>query len=185
LAVLVIDGYTTLIGSLEHASDASSRQHALDEYHWRASNVRGWLSPSRKDDLALFLACPAGADRDEDWLAESVEIEGDDRVCRKLLWLRPRARDAAESSLERLIARSFLAHPWEAETSAGTENLDPWQRLEQELSSAVGVADADTDVLRAWKELLVAAVDPEGQPIALGREFVEKLIARLDVSSAP
>lgn len=184
LAVLVIDGYTTLIGSLEQTEDESSRDQAMDEYHWRASTVRGWLSPNRKDDLMLCLACPAGSDEDDEWLSTRAEIEGDDRVCRKLLWLPPSSVDTAESSLDRLIARSFLAKPWEAEHSAATENLDPWQRLEQQMEAATGMQDGDVARLRAWKDLLIATADSQGQLIVPGRDLVEKLLAHLESDPA-
>jgi hypothetical protein len=40
-------------------------------------------------------------------------VERDDRVARKLVWLRPQEVEADELSLEDFIKRTFLARPWE------------------------------------------------------------------------
>jgi len=61
----------------------------------------------------LCLACPAGSDEDDEWLSTRAEIEGDDRVCRKLLWLPPNSIETTESSLE-----------WMHRQPAGTKKYD-------------------------------------------------------------
>jgi hypothetical protein len=109
---VVFDGFPVLLGMLTGPPDRTSVGTQVLRYRNQATIARSWLSVAAPN-LHLFLAGPAGAFADPDWRQLAAEIEADDRVCRKLVWLfndAPTADNAKE-----FLERTFVARPWPAE----------------------------------------------------------------------
>lgn len=60
-------------------------------------------------DLILILFGPEGSSNEADWARAAADIEDDDRICRKLVWL---LDGDATSSAEVFLRRSPFARPW-------------------------------------------------------------------------
>lgn len=116
---LVLDGFPVLIGALTGPPNQAAVSTQLRRYRNQATIARSWLG-TEGPNLHLFLAGPTGAFSEPEWRQLAAEIEADDRVCRKLIWL---FNDAPTSdSAEHFLNRTFLARPWPAEQRA--ERLD-------------------------------------------------------------
>lgn len=117
-----IDGTAVLIGQLSGPPIRTAVQHAVRRYRNQATIARSWLGSSEAPNLQLFLIGPAGALADPLWRQLAAEIEVDDRVCRKLVWLygfKPASEDA-----EQFLDRTFLAQPWPTPQATATPALD-------------------------------------------------------------
>jgi hypothetical protein len=91
----------------------------LRRFRNQATIARSWLG-SGAMNLHLFLIGPPGALTDSAWRQFAAEIEADDRVCRKQVWL-SHANPSMENARE-FLERTFVARPWPCEQR--TELLD-------------------------------------------------------------
>lgn len=117
--VVVLDDFPVLVGVLIGPPNKVSVGSQLRRYRNQATIARSWLGADAPN-LHLFLAAPAGASSEPDWRQLAAEIEADDRVCRKLIWLfndLPTVGSARE-----FLERTFIARPWPTEQR--TERLD-------------------------------------------------------------
>jgi hypothetical protein len=115
----ILDGYPVLIGTLDGPPNGEIIGTQLRRYRNQATIARSWLG-SAATNLHLFILGPPGALVEAAWRQLAAEIEADDRVCRKLVWLfntDPSPYDAHE-----FLERTFVARPWPAEQR--TELLD-------------------------------------------------------------
>lgn len=74
--------------------------------------ARSYLSTNEALDLQLMLLAPRASERLEAWRALALMVERDDRVARKLAWLRPEDPQRDEESFADFLKRTFLARPW-------------------------------------------------------------------------
>jgi hypothetical protein len=116
---VILDGFPVLIGVLNAPPDRESVSAQLRRYRNQATIARSWLG-SEAPNLHLFLVTPAGAFLEPDWRQIAAEIEADDRVCRKLVWLL-KGEPTADSARE-FLDRTFIARPWPNQQR--TERLD-------------------------------------------------------------
>jgi hypothetical protein len=115
----LLDGFPVLIGILDGPPNGAIIGSQLRRYRNQATIARSWLG-SEAPNLHMFLIGPAGALIDAAWRQFAAEIEADDRVCRKQVWLfdsSPSVDDARE-----FLERTFVARPWPSEQR--TELLD-------------------------------------------------------------
>lgn len=115
----VLDGFPVLIGILDGPPNGEIIGAQIRRYRNQATIARSWLG-LEAPNLHLFLIGPAGALMDATWRQFAAEIESDDRVCRKQVWLfdaTPSLDDARE-----FLERTFVARPWPSEQR--TELLD-------------------------------------------------------------
>lgn len=116
---MVFDGFPVLLGVLVGPANRSSVGTQVLRYRNQATIARSWLGAAAPN-LHLFLAGPSGAYADPEWRQLAAEMEADDRVCRKLVWL---FNDSATTDNAReFLERTFVARPWPAEQRA--ERLD-------------------------------------------------------------
>lgn len=116
---VVFDGFPVLLGVLAGPPNRANISTQVLRYRNQATIARSWLGAAAPN-LHLFLVGPVGAFEDPAWRQLAAEIEADDRVCRKLVWLfnnSPTA-DGAKEFLE----RTFVARPWPTEQRS--ERLD-------------------------------------------------------------
>ncbi|NGO54921.1 ABC-three component system middle component 1 [Allomesorhizobium camelthorni] len=74
--------------------------------------ARSFLGSNETLDLQLMLLGPRSSERQEAWRALALMVERDDRVARKLAWLRPEDAQRDEESFADFLKRTFLARPW-------------------------------------------------------------------------
>jgi hypothetical protein len=143
-----LDGTAVLIGQLGGPPIRAAVQHAVRRYRNQATIARSWLGSSEALNLQLFLIGPVGAVADPLWRQLAAEIEIDDRVCRKLVWLagsKPTIQDA-----EQFLDRTFLAQPWPTyQATTATPALDRMSdvALPQGWEQAVDDPSLDSDTL--------------------------------------
>ena len=116
---VICDDFPVLLGVLTGPPNRGSVSTQVLRYRNQATIARSWLG-SAAPNLHLFLVGPVGAFGAPEWRQLAAEIEADDRVCRKLVWLfndSPTA-DSAKEFLE----RTFVARPWPTEQRS--ERLD-------------------------------------------------------------
>lgn len=174
--------YTIMIGAF---SPEERKSEAVAEvwrrYHGQAAITRSWLPESMTDDLCLMLVGPEGSAVDPFWVAEAAEIERNDFVCRKLVWLPPPPAAGDEEltkSLDRFVGRTFLAEPWEVATGATQHALDTLATSLADFPE-MGVPAA---TMRAWLaelEDFAAGEETERDPL------VSKLIAAMPIAPDP
>ncbi|UXC93006.1 hypothetical protein EGM87_22170 [Sphingobium sp. RSMS] len=108
IAAYRIDGIPVLLGALRDRTRRAV-QDEVRRYRNQAMIARAWLGKEAAN-LQLFLIGPLGSMDDMLWRQLAEEVEIDDRVCRKLVWLpsdAPKIEDAAY-----FLQRTFLARPW-------------------------------------------------------------------------
>ncbi|MES0110031.1 ABC-three component system middle component 1 [Mesorhizobium sp. M0013] len=109
---LRIGRYTVIFGTLPDTPTLPGVRETLRRYRNQCVVARSFLSPNESLDLQLFLVGPRGSEWERKWKSLGLFLERDDRVARKLAWLRPRDAVRDEDSFEDFIRRTFLARPW-------------------------------------------------------------------------
>lgn len=108
----------------------------------------------------LILVSNAGADREPEWIALAAEIERNDRVCRKLVWLPPGTAERSNESVRSFLGRSFLARPWLSESPEPLAALD--------------AATSPSELLGDWEVILDQNLRSEPDYVTLIRALIEK-----------
>lgn len=90
-------------------------------------------------DMLVLLIGPERSEDSPEWLRAAALIEGDDRVCRKLVWLP--GRDATRSA-EEFLSKTPFARPWlHAKTIKSAASLNRVSADEDVLDRAARQAD--------------------------------------------
>lgn len=103
-----IDGIPVLLGALRDRARGAV-QDEVRRYRNQAMIARAWLGKEAAN-LQLFLIGPSDSMGDVFWRRLAEEVEIDDRVCRKLVWLPSHAPSVADAAY--FLQRTFLARPW-------------------------------------------------------------------------
>jgi hypothetical protein len=127
---LVIDCYSILIAQLGDSMIGPEGQAGINAQQRRAGIALTWIHPTMRSDLNLFIVGPAGSSESPDWADFAGQVERNEQVCRKLVWLPSRDCALWESGAKRFCDRTFLARPWLQELLIASEpQLDPLGRL--------------------------------------------------------
>lgn len=161
--------HAVLLGWLGDTADPAAVQERLRRYHYQALIARSWLG-AKGEDLQLFLVGPAGADAKPEWRRVAHQIERNERVCRKVVWLPP-ADGSIEASLAFFLSRTYLARPWKG-GAARQEALDRMAHL----FSTIADHEFSEDMARQWLALL------EQEQVAR-EELAAALVAALEIQS--
>lgn len=134
-----------------------NRQEVLDAVDAMLNNVlemRKSLKATPSSDLYVMLAAPYGSAHNSEWNTLAAEIERDDRLARKHVWL----PDDAGGNFDAFIETTFLARPWAIE---GDDQVraDALQLLTKQVSIPAG-----------WQQVLL---DDDLQ----GEDLVRKLLS--------
>lgn len=127
---LGIGRYTIVLGLLPEIPTLEAVREMLRRYRNQCVVARSFLSPNQSLDLQLMLVGPRGSERQDAWRALALMVERDDRVARKLAWLRPEDPLRDEESYEEFIKRTFLARPWDKVTEFKDAALDQLSETE-------------------------------------------------------
>jgi len=121
-----IDGVPVLLGVLNCGAQRSAVHDLARRYRNQASIARSWLGVEASN-LQLFILGIRGTAHDAQWRQFAAEIETDDRVCRKLVWLPP--PNPTEHDAKSFLQRTFLARPWEDRDTATLPRLDAMSEI--------------------------------------------------------
>jgi hypothetical protein len=93
-------------------------------------------------------------------------VEGDDRICRKLVWLAPSKPD--EGAAAEFLARTFLATPWRGTVLEAAHLLDAMSsiKLPDGWEDAVSDPELDTEELVVPACAGVPSNDCEPAPVS-------------------
>lgn len=109
---IVVGRYTVIFGVLPETPSLPAVRDALRKYRNQCVVARSFLSSNESLDLQLMLVGPRGSERVKKWTFLGLVVERDDRVARKLAWLRPEDEVRDGDSFEDFLKRTFLARPW-------------------------------------------------------------------------
>ncbi|MGY3079692.1 hypothetical protein ACVWZZ_006100 [Bradyrhizobium sp. LM6.10] len=109
---LRINRFNIILGVLPDTAALEAVRETLRRYRNQCVVARSYLTPNETLDLQLMLLGPRSSERQEVWRALALMVERDDRVARKLAWLRPEDPKRDDESFADFLKRTFLARPW-------------------------------------------------------------------------
>jgi hypothetical protein len=166
-----IGRYAVLLTLLPEAPDEEGIGEVVRRVRNQCVVARSYLSPAAALDLHAILLGPRGSEGVDRWKALALIAERDERVARKLVWLRPREASAEEQSFANFAKRSFLARPWVTDAIFSMAPLD-------NVSRAASFNDVPRNTAGEWIRL---ANEPDIDPDYL----VDQLVASWQRRSAP
>lgn len=134
--------------------DTYKRENALrtvDDLLNDVLALRRICTPAKASDIYLIMAAPLDSEGKAAWRTLVAEIERDDRMARKHIWL----PNKHGSNFASLIETTFLAKPWDTPTEANDK---------------LKLLNEGIDVPLGWESALL---DPELE----GLKLAEKLVA--------
>ena len=162
-----IDRFNIVLGLLPEIATLEAVRETLRRYRNQCVVARSYLASNDTLDLQLMLLGPRASERQEAWRALALMVERDDRVARKLAWLRPEDDQSDEASFADFLKRTFLARPWEVdeddfedaaldELSGGVPKqglprtlAEEWERIA--LDEKKSPDDIVTALVKAWE----------------------------------
>lgn len=163
-----IDRFNIVLGVLPNIPTVEAVRETLRRYRNQCVVARSYLGTNETLDLHLMLLGPRSSENNESWRGLALMVERDDRVARKLAWLRPQDEQRDIESFYGFLKRTFLARPWVHDSGkfddaaldelsgSGASTLDlprklaeDWERiaLDEEKSSEEVV----TALISAWE----------------------------------
>lgn len=146
--------YTIMVGMLPDVPTPEAIIETLRRYRNQCVVARSYLSSSQSLDLQLMLLGPRGSEGLDTWRSLALMVERDDRVARKLAWLRPEDSQRDSQSFAEFVKRTFLARPWEK--AIKFENIS----LDQLSEPAVIGGSLPRSTAEEW-ELIALALDSD------------------------
>jgi hypothetical protein len=107
-----IDRFNIVLGILPDVPAMEAVLETLRRCRNQCVVARSFLGTNETLDLQLMLLGPRASERQEAWRAMALMVERDDRVARKLAWLRPEDPLKDDESFADFLKRTFLARPW-------------------------------------------------------------------------
>ena len=151
--VILMGNITIVIGDLSDCSDRESSMIAVDKLLERVLILRKGYHSAQASDMYILMVGPKDNSGYVKGRVIASEIERDDRLARKHVWLP--LNNAIDSSFQAFIQTTFLSSPGKLKT----ENTD-----------ALSLLSADIGLPSGWEDILL---DPELE----GVELVESLMA--------
>ncbi len=160
--------YAVVLGLLPDATGDREIADTMRRYRNQCVVARSKLSPTAALDLTLILVGPRGSASKDSWQSVALGVERDDRVSRKLVWLRPDEPRADAASLASFVKRTFLARPWDVEAVFSVATLDA-------VSVLTEPDDLPQDTVGKWTKLASEIRDdPEALVAALVAAWSER-----------
>lgn len=107
-----IDRFNIVLGVLPEIATLEAVRETLRRCRNQCVVARSYLGTNESLDLQLMLLGPRSSERQEAWRALALMVERDDRVARKLAWLRPEDEKRDAESFTDFLKHTFLARPW-------------------------------------------------------------------------
>jgi hypothetical protein len=121
---LRIGRFVVILGGLPSTPNLAATRETLRRYRNQCVIARSFLSTNEALDLQLMLVGPRGSESNPEWRSLALMVERDDRVARKLAWLRPNDPASDKASFADFLRRTFLARPWKNEGMFSVAALD-------------------------------------------------------------
>jgi hypothetical protein len=121
-----LDGKPVLIGDISASTNRKDLLDTVRRYRNQAMITRSWLG-SEATSVSLFLIGPTASALDQTWHDWALEVELDEKVCRKIVWLLSSSPDVEEAA--RFLEGTSLAQPWKHAENIGVEKLDSLAQL--------------------------------------------------------
>lgn len=121
------DGKPILFGDLSGARNRRELHDLLRRYRNQALITRSWVG-NEATSLSLFLLGPLGSKDDQEWNDWALEIELDEKVCRKIVWLLPAS--PTDQDAQEFLEGTSLAQPWKHHEAIAAGKLDSLAQLE-------------------------------------------------------
>jgi hypothetical protein len=134
--------FTVLIAEL--GTNPLEAERVWSQHQRSAAVTRASLPPASNEDVVLYLVGPVGSINEPEWRTFGMQVERNDLVCRKLVWLPPADTAQRESSIVEFCRRTFLSRPWSG----------PVERVQPQLDALSGAASSFDD----WEEILAKHV---------------------------
>jgi len=109
---LRVDRFNVVLSVLPDIATLEAVRETLRRCRNQCVVARSYLGTNETLDLQLMLLGPRSSERQDAWRALALLVERDDRVARKLAWLRPEDDKRDQESFADFLKRTFLARPW-------------------------------------------------------------------------
>lgn len=129
VSAIKLGRHSILLGELPSAPSKEAIDDLLRRFRNQSVIARSYLSANEALDLQVFLVGPAGSESSDKWSTSGLLIERDEKVARKLAWLRPDDEANYDKSYGDFIRRSFLAEPWLYDGVFTMADLDSLSRI--------------------------------------------------------
>ncbi len=149
--------YAIVLSLLPEAANEEGVSEAVRRVRNQCVVARSYLSSPAALDLHALVVGPRGSEGSDRWRALALLAERDDRVARKLVWLRPENAAADQQSFDDFTRRTFLARPWITDAIFSMAPLD-------NVSRAAAHGEIARDTAGEWVRL---ATDLELDPDTL------------------
>jgi hypothetical protein len=160
---LRVGRYTVLLGLLPEIPSSEAVIETVRRYRNQCVIARSYLTSNEALDLQLFLVGPRGSEPVDNWKTLALSVERDERVARKLAWLRPAQAAADETSFADFLKRTFLARPWKHQAVFTMAALD-------NMSKIAAVGDVPRNTVGEWMQM---ALTQRSDPSALVEGLVD------------
>lgn len=107
-----INRFNIILGVLPDVATQEAVRETLRRYRNQCVVARSYLGTNETLDLHLMLLGPRSSERQDTWRSLALLVERDDRVARKLAWLRPEDESRDDESFKEFLKRTFMARPW-------------------------------------------------------------------------
>lgn len=155
--------YPVLLTLLPEAASEEALRDVIRRVRNQCVVARSYLSPSAALDLHAILIGPRGSEGVDRWRSLALIAERDERVARKLVWLRPVEGCEDKASFDEFSKRTFLARPWATDAVFSMAPLD-------NVSRAAALGEIPRNTAGEWVRL---ASQSDVEPDTL----VEQLVA--------
>jgi len=153
---IIVAGLGESLEGVRIAWGAAQRQAAV---------ARTSVASDSGEDLVLILVGPGGSKENAEWRSIAMEIERNDLVCRKLVWLPPKKPVEGNAALMDFMKRTFLSKPWLV-----TEGIP---------QTALDTLSEKNTALLGWEEIL------DAQPINRADVDYDALVVKLIHANQP
>ncbi|MBB5695944.1 ABC-three component system middle component 1 [Muricoccus pecuniae] len=160
---LSVGRHAVVLGLLPETADERELADTMRQHRNQCVVARSALQPNAALDLLLIMVGPRGSEGKDAWRAIALGVERDDRVARKLVWLRPDDARADADSFDAFAKRTFLARPWATPAQFSIASLD-------DIAAIVNAGDVPRDTAGKWNRLAVKQGD---EPDALVEGLVK------------
>ena len=160
---LAVGHHSVVLGLLPETTDEHALATAIRRYRNQCVIARATLAPNAVLDLVLVMIGPRGSEGKDPWRAVALAVERDDRVARKLVWLRPDDPTDDRASFDEFTRRTFLAQPWRTAARFSVATLD-------DIAADLDAGVPPSDTAGTWTQL---AIERGAEPDSLVDGLVE------------
>ncbi len=165
---MTIGRYAAVLGLLPETADEREIANAMRQHRNQCVVARSTLAPNAALDLLLIMVGPRGSEGKDAWRTIALGVERDDRVARKLVWLRPSDPLANTASFDAFAMRTFLARPWASAARFSVASLD-------DIATILNDSRVPRDTAGMWTKLaLERADDPDALVEGLVKVWAER-----------